>query len=99
MNEINLGREFSNQKICIRVNDVDDVARLAVYLHDLLFEDVSLIKSRLYHGVYNAWFERGKELSIGKVNNQIELLSDGLLASLGYEAVECDEFIKNIKRW
>ena len=46
MNEINLGKEFSNQNICIRVNDVDDVARLAVYLHDWLFEDVSLIKSR-----------------------------------------------------
>ena len=99
MNDINLGKEFSNQKIYIRVNDVDQVARLAVYLYDWLFEDVSIIKSRLYHGVYNAWFERGSELSVGKVDNQVELLSDGVFESRGYKAVECDEFIENLKRW
>lgn len=93
----NLGREFSDKKVCVKVRNVEDIEKLMKIINSDLFEDVSIVNSKLYHGVYYDWISKGIELSIGKINDQVEVLSDGLFKN--YEKVECDEFIENLKEW
>lgn len=93
----NLGREFSNKTVCVKVHSVADIAKLKMHIHSMIFEDVSIVNSKLYHGVYHDWLTKGYELSIGKINEQVEVLSDELFKD--YVTVECDEFIENLKEW
>ena len=97
MYDVNLGREFTNKKVCVKVHNTEDILKLNRYIHEWLFEDVSIVIDKLYHGVYDYWFKEGYELSIGKVDEQVEVLDD--LRFKNYETVECHEFIENLKRW
>lgn len=94
---MNLGREFSGKKICVKVGDVEQIERLIKIINEWLFEDVSVVKSKLYHGVYDYWFKQGYELSIGKINDQVEVLDDSRFKN--YTTVKCNEFITNLKEW
>ena len=97
MCDVNLGKEFSDRKICIKVNNTEDILKLKRYIYEWLFEDVSIVMDKLYHGVYDYWFKQGYKLSIGKINDQVEVLDD--LRFKNYKTVKCDEFIENLKEW
>lgn len=97
MYDINLGKEFENKKVCIKIHSVKDIVDLKFYIHEWLFEDISVLNSKLYHGIYDKWIQKGYELSIGKINDQVEVLDDSRFKN--YRMVECDEFIENLKRW
>lgn len=97
MYDVNLGREFTNKKVCIKVHGAEDILKLNRYIHEWLFEDVSIVIDKLYNGVYDYWFKEGYELSIGKIDEQVEVLDDSRFKN--YETVECHEFIENLKRW
>lgn len=94
---MNLGREFSQGKVCVKVSNVDQIETLAKIIHEWLFEDVHVVYSKLYHGVYSKWLKDGYELSIGLVGNLVEVLSDEVFKE--YEQVGCDEFVENLKKY
>ena len=94
---MNLGREFSKEKICIKVGDIEQIERLVKIINEWLFEDVSAVKSKLYHGVYDLWLKKGYKLSVGKINGQVEVLDDSVFKN--YRIVGCNEFINNLKEW
>lgn len=94
---MNLGGEFSQGKVCIKISNVNQIETLAKIIHEWLFEDVHVVYSKLYHGVYNKWLQDGHELSIGLIENLVQVLSDEVFEKHNYKQVGCDEFIVNVK--
>lgn len=49
---MNLGKEFSNKKVCVKVKNVNQIDTLEKVINNWLFEDTHVINSKLNHGVY-----------------------------------------------
>ena len=93
----NLGKDFSEKKICVKVENIGQINNLSDVVNNWLFEDTHVIISKMYHGVYGDLFRKGYELSMGITDGYAEILSDNYFKENGYEQVSYKEFIQNLR--
>ena len=94
---MNLGKEFSNKKICVKFNDINQIDTLEKVIRNWLFEDTHIINSKLNHGVYSKWLREGYELSVGITDDWAEVMTDEWFKDHGYKQVGYEEFIQNLR--
>jgi len=93
-----LGREFSKKKVAIKISRVDEIDMLQKFINERLFEDTSILYSQSYHGVYDRWIQKGYNLAVGMINEQVEVLTVERFVQDGFEIVSVEEFVDNVKR-
>lgn len=88
-------RKFSNRKLAIKVENVEELKQVTKVLYNSLFEDTSLIEAKIYHGAYNKIFKDYK-LAIGLTHSMCEVLGQEYFIKNGYELVSTKDFIDSI---
>lgn len=96
---MDLGRAFDDKKLAVQVKSVEDIEELQSLVHEYLFEDTSIVVSKLYHGVYAEFFKKGYGLAIGLTGGQVEVLLIDWFMAHDYTIVGKHEFINNKKEW
>lgn len=94
-----LGREFQDKKICVKVKNVNEIDMLQKFINKKLFEDTTILKSKLCHLVYEKWFQKGYNLAVGKINEQVEVITVSRFIEEGVEIVTIEEFVENVNRF
>lgn len=97
--ERNLGREFQDKKICVKVKNVNEIDMLQKFINKKLFEDTTILKSKSCHLVYEKWFQKGYNLAVGKINEQVEVITVSRFIEEGVEIVTIEEFVENVNKF
>lgn len=95
----NLGKDFQEKKICIEVKNVNEIDMLQKFINETLFEDTTILKSKSYHLVYDKWFQKGYDLAVGMINEQVEVLDVWRFVKDGFEVVSVEEFVESVKQF
>lgn len=88
-------RKFSNKQLAIIINNITELKESLKIINNKWYEDVSLVDSKLYHGVYNNIFKEYK-LAIGLTDGYCELLAQEYFLKHNYELCSYDDFVKNL---
>ncbi len=97
--ERDLGKEFQDKKICIKVKNVSEINMLQKFINKKLFEDTTILKSKSCHLVYEKWFQKGYNLAVGKINEQVEVITVSRFIEEGSEIVSVEEFVENVNKF
>ena len=94
-----LGREFQDKKICVKVKNVNEIDMLQKFINKKLFEDTTILKSKSCHLVYGKWFQKGYNLAVGKINEQVEVITVSRFIEEGFEIVAIDKFVESVNEF
>lgn len=94
-----LGREFQDKKICVKVKNVNEIDMLQKFINKKLFEDTTILKSKSCHLVYEKWFQKGYNLAVGKINEQVEVITVSRFIEEGFEIVAIDKFVESVNEF
>ena len=95
----NLGKLFSEKKVAVKVKTIENIVNVQFFVHEYLYEDVSLLLAKLQHKIYEPLLEDGCSLSVGLIDGQVEVHFDNWFINHGYEIIDKIEFIENLKEW